>query len=534
MVIYVKAKTSTRSGIGDLKRDDGTIASTDKEKAQVLNDFFQSVFTEEPDGELPKAPQFTFNSPLTNIDFKTEDIRKLLTKLKSGKAAGPDDILTILLNETAEALALPISIIFRKSLDEGRVPSMWKKAKVTAILKKGNRTSANNYRPVSLTCLLCKLMETLIRNKIMDHMQENNLICREQHGFTPGRSCVSQLLDTLDCWTEILDNGGSIDAIYMDFRKAFDSVPHRRLLHKVRAHGIQGSGLDWIDAFLSERKQRVYINGSQSQEGQVTSGIPQGSVLGPTLFIIYINDLPNEVESEVRFFADDTKLFTHSNEQRDREILQADLDRLHQWSVAWLLNFHPEKCCTLKLGKPASDQTYFMADKNSTSGKHPLKTSKAEKDLGVVVDSQLNFKDHVSQATTKANRILGVIRRSFDHLTDHTFVQLYKALVRPILDYGHSVWQPVLETLQQDIEDVQRRATKLIGHLKDKPYPERLSILKLPSLEHRRRRGDMIDLFKYVTGIYDASRPIFELAPNSNTRGHSKKLIKKKVPPSSS
>ncbi|KAK3757934.1 hypothetical protein RRG08_058248 [Elysia crispata] len=272
---YVKAKTSTRSGIGDLKRDDGTIASADKEKAQVLNDFFQSVFTEEPDGELPKAPQFTFNCPLTNIDFKTEDIRKLLTKLKSGKAAGPDDIPTFPLTETAEALALPISIIFRKSLDEGRVPT--------------------------------------------------------------------------------------------------------------------------------------------------------------------------------------------------------------------------------------SDETYFMADKNSTSGKHPLKTSKAEKDLGVVVDSQLNFKDHISQATTKANRILGVIRRSFDHLTDHTFVQLYKALVRPILEYGHSVWQPVLETLQQDIVDVQSRATKLIGHLKDKPYPERLSILKLPSLEHRRHRGDMIDLFKYVTGIYDAS-----------------------------
>ena len=129
------------------------------------------------------------------------------------------------------------------------------------------------------------------------------------------------------------------------------------------------------------------------------------------------------------------------------------------------------------------------------------------------MDSQLNFKDHISQATTKVNRILGVIRRSFDHLTDHTFVQLYKAIVRPILEYGHSVWQPVLETLQQDIEEVQHRATKLIGHLKDKPYPERL---KLPSLDHRRRRGDTIDLFKYVTGIYDVSRPIFELAPNSN------------------
>ncbi|KAL8625775.1 hypothetical protein ACOMHN_012367 [Nucella lapillus] len=369
-------------------------------------------------------------------------------------------------------------------------------------------------------------METLIRNKILEHMQANNLICKEQHGFTPGRSCVTQLLDTLDCWTEILDSGGSIDAVYMDFRKAFDSVPHRRLMLKTKAHGIEGKVLQWTEAFLSGCTQQVFVNGSKSEEARVTSGIPQGSVLGPILFVIYINDLPRQVQSEVRIFADDTKLFTQSNEQKARELLQEDLDSLHQWSVAWLLNFHPEKCCVLKLGHSETDQTYYMKDKNPNNDKHVLTTSKAEKDLGVVVDSQLTFKDHISQATAKANRILGVIRRSFDHLTEHTFIQLYKALVRPVLEYGHSVWQPSQKTLQQEIEDFQRRATKLIGKLKEKPYPERLSILKLPSLEHRRCRGDMIDLYKYTTGIYDTSRPNFELHNGRDTRGHSKKLEK--------
>ena len=167
-----------------------------------------------------------------------------------------------------------------------------------------------------------------------------------------------------------------------------------------------------------------------------------------------------------------------------------------------------------------------MKTKDPNQNSHALASSTAEKDLGVIVDSQLTFKDHIAQATTKANRVLGVIRRSFDHLTESTFIQLYKALVRPILEYGHSVWQPSQKTLQREVEDVQRRATKLLGKMKDKTYPERLAILKLPSLEHRRRRGDMIDLYKYIHGIYDTDRPTFSIYDRRDTRGHSKKLEK--------
>ena len=197
-------------------------------------------------------------------------------------------------------------------------------------------------------------METIVRGKMIAHLKDNNLICDQQHGFTSGRPCVTQLLDTLDCWTEILDKGGSVDVVYMDFRKAFDSVPHRRLMRKVEAHGIRGRVYQWTQNFLTNRTQEVTVNGVRSAEAAVTSGIPQGSVLGPLLFIMYINDLPDHVDNEVRIFADDTKVFKEVKGD-DRSSLQEDLDRLFDWSRDWLLSFHPEKCCFMRIGQPTAD-----------------------------------------------------------------------------------------------------------------------------------------------------------------------------------
>ena len=214
---------------------------------------------------------------------------------------------------------------------------------------------------------------------------------------------------------------------------------------------------------------------------------------------MYINDLPNHVHNEVRIFADDTKLFKEV-QRVDRCSLQEDLDRLTDWSRDWLLNFHQEKCCHMRIGSSTTDSTYSMkeVDNNGDTKRHSLAQTEAEKDLGVIIDNKLSFKNHIAKATAKANSRLGIIRRSFDFLTEKTFVQLYKSMVRPVLEYGQSVWQPALKKLTQDVEDVQRRATKMIGKLKDKPYAERLEVLKLPSLEHRRRRGDMIEVYIYI------------------------------------
>ena len=525
---YASSKLKAKSGIADLMKPDGTKTSNDKDKAEVLNTFFQSVFTEEPDGDLPEPPKYEFKDELNDFDISVEKVKKMLKNLHTGKASGPDGINPLFLANTAESLAIPITILFRKTLSNGKIPDEWKLANVSPIFKKGKKSSPNNYRPVSLTCILCKLMEKLIREKIVDHLEANNLISNKQHGFVSGRSCVTQLIDVLDIWTKTLDDGGSIDAIYMDYQKAFDSVPHRRLVDKIKAHGINGNILSWIQDFLSNRLQKVIINGSQSDEKEVTSGIPQGSVLGPILFVLYINDLPSIVHSDIRLFADDTKLFTRSDVPGATDTLQNDLNNLQIWSEKWLLRFHPEKCHTLKLGHKKSEVTYQMRKKDKDGNCIPiqLEESEFEKDLGVFIDNKLNFKEHTHRTTSKANKIMGVIRRTFDFLTEDVFVQLFKALVRPILEYGNSAWQPYNKSLCQEIEDVQRRSTKLLASIRDLSYPERLAKLKLPSLEHRRKRGDLIEMYKYMHNIYKCDNPRFQTNANKTTRGHSLRIEK--------
>ncbi|CAM1307199.1 ARSA (predicted) [Pycnogonum litorale] len=327
---YVKSKTSARTGIGDLKKQDGTKTSTEEEKANTLNDFFRSVFTVENPGPLPDPPEYEVREELTHIKIQQTSLKKILENLKPDKAPGPDGIPPRILAKSAEQIAYPISILYQRSLDSGTTPAEWKKANVTPIFKKGSRLSPNNYRPVSLTCILCKVMEKIVREEVMKHLQTNDLISKHQHGFVKGRSCNTQLLEAMDTWTELLDSGSSVDVIYMDFQKAFDSVPHRRLILKLEAHGIKQQVLQWITAFLSNRKQQVVLKDTHSQEADVTSGIPQGSVLGPALFVLYINDLPENITNKVKMFADDTKLYGKSDTAEDTNSIQEDLTKLQE------------------------------------------------------------------------------------------------------------------------------------------------------------------------------------------------------------
>ena len=453
------------------------------------------------------------------------------------KAPGPDGIPPGILSAAAKELTKPLSVLFKRTIDEEKLPDEWKKALVSPIYKrKGSKTSPNNYRPVSLTCIICKIMEKIIRKAVMEHLQENNIVTSEQHGFMSGRSCMTQLLESMDAWTEALDEHGSVDIIYTDFQKAFDSVPHSRLMEKISACGIKGKARGWIQDFLTNRTQRVVVNGSTSQEGAVTSGIPQGSVLGPILFVIYINDLPLSVKSQIKMFADDTKLYARVDKMEENGTnqgsadLQDDLDALMKWSDTWQLKFHPEKCCVLKLGQDRGTAYYMdTKDKEGNKTRIRLKETQEEKDLGVIVDQALSFKQHVAEATLKANRVVGNIRRSFDYLSLETFTLLFKSMVRPILEYGHCVWKPDEEKqkgLCVKLENVQKRATKLLGEIKELPYPERLKKLKLPSLEHRRKRGDAIEVYKFLHGKYKVQSPTLELNKDTKTRGHSLKLAK--------
>ena len=223
--------------------------------------------------------------------------------------------------------------------------------------------------------------------------------------------------------------------------KAFDTVPHQRLLLKLESCGIRGKLLSWLTSFLTGRRQRVVVGGKESSWGEVLSGVPQGSVLGPCLFLIFINDLPDVVQSSISLFADDTKLYSQSNDAASTKKLQDDLLKLQDWTAQWQLRFHPDKCTVLKIGRRPSDTqtTYFMKNGMDVV---TLKEVECEKDLGVLVDSHLCFKDHVSTAVLKANRILAVVRRTFVFLNPETMVFLFKGLIRPILEYCQAAWSP--------------------------------------------------------------------------------------------
>ena len=242
---------------------------------------------------------------------------------------GPDELNPLLLKTMAKVFAVPLSLIYQESIRSGKIPSVWKNARVTPLFKKGQKSNPGNYRPVSLTSIVCKCIEKIVRAAVIEPLSRNNLISNEQFGFRNGRSCVLQLIDVMEDWSNYVENDESWDTVYLDFEKAFDSVPHERLLRNVSAYGIRGQLLSWIKNFLTERRQYVSVKGESSSWKDVISRVPQGSVLGPILFIIYINDLPEVVNSTVKIFADDTKVY---NKDTNNVILQQDLDALFVWS----------------------------------------------------------------------------------------------------------------------------------------------------------------------------------------------------------
>jgi hypothetical protein len=343
----------TNAGIANLEKEraprpgeDVELTTSDEEKAEVLLDFFSSIFTTEDKGTMPPFDSRNVQSVLEYIDVTDDKVKSFLLKLNTSKSPGPDGLHPRVLKELAEIINKPLCVIYQQSLTEGVLPSEWKSANISPIFKKGSKKKASNYRPISLSCIVCKGLERLLRDDLTTHMIENNLFSDKQYGFIKGRSTTLQLLHMLDKWTDVLDQGEQLDAIYFDYMKAFDTVPHARLLHKIKGYGIGAHIISWIEAFITGRKQRVNVNGSKSRWTEVISGIPQGTVLGPLLFVIFVNDIPEILHNgtDIYMFADDTTFFRTIKSMTDNTIVQADITNLESWSDKWLLRYHPDKC----------------------------------------------------------------------------------------------------------------------------------------------------------------------------------------------
>ena len=530
---YVNSKTKHPEKVGDLKLkdEDGktVICSSAKAKADSLCNFFSTVFCNEGDSEFEPLHDRICVKEFDLIKVTEDDVLERLNTLNTNKSEGPDLIHPRIIYEIRHEIAYPLTKLFNKSLETKKIPGVWKCANIAPIYKKGRKDEVSNYRPVSLTCVTCKVLESVIRDHLMEHFIVNKLFTNKQFGFLKGRSTVTQLLQILDEWTESLESGGRIDVIYTDFEKAFDKISHKRLISKLKSYKIHSSIVEWIKNFLSDRKQRVRVNGEFSGWADVLSGIPQGSILGPILFIIFINDLADICADNIKLFlfADDAKMYYHIKDTADKDTLQTGIENFVKWTDKWQVKLNTDKCKVVSVHHRRYSNKgvvpYYVIN-NIT-----LEEVNEIKDLGVYYDSLLLFDKHISEKVKKAYMMLGIIKRNFAYISRNCYVILYKSLVRSHLEYANSVWYPKRKMDIDKLERVQKRATKLIPELSKKSYSDRLKALKLPTLTYRRYRGDMIELFKIIKGIYDPMCvPHFELTETPEdyirTRGNKYKL----------
>ena len=324
---YVRSQKQESFGITALKSN-GSLYTDSLSKSEILNQQFKSVFTPPSLTEAPKLPGTPF-PPIKDLHITEHGVFKLIEGINTRKSSGPDGIPGKLLQSLAKELASVLRFIFEQSLLTGDLPTDWTRANVAPVFKKGSKLQAVNYRPVSLTCITCKLFEHIICRHVLGHLEQHKILTELQHGFRSGRSCETQLITTFQDIAESYDKKGSqIDIAVLDFSKAFDTVPHDGLLSKLKHYGIDKNIWQWISNFLKNRKQCVVVDGISSSPVDVDSGVPQGTVLGPILFLLHINDLPSIVSSKVRLFADDCLIYKQIKNNNDQIELQRDLNLL--------------------------------------------------------------------------------------------------------------------------------------------------------------------------------------------------------------
>ena len=381
--LFIKHSRKESSGIPDLKASDGSLLTNSKAKANLLNQHFHSVFS--PLGTPLQHAQHSSGYPcMPPIEIKTAGIDKPISEQDEHKACGPDGIRPIILKRLRASISPTLQCIFSKSLAEGQVPDDWRHANVTPLHKKGNRNDPANYRTISLPCVCCKLMEHIVVSNFMRHLEANHILNPNQHVFREGLSCETQLVELSHVLLTNMYIGHQTDIIILDFAKAFNKVNHNKLIHKLKAHRVDMLTVEWIEAFLSNISQIVVHDGTSSDSVPVTSGVPQGSVLGPALFLLYINDLPDTIDSQVRLFADDTVLYRPIKSDTDHHRLQTDLDKLSEWAMAWDMQFHPDKCLVMNISKKRHPSKFTYSLHNID-----LKTTDTSKHLGIIISQDM-------------------------------------------------------------------------------------------------------------------------------------------------
>ncbi len=520
---FVRDRTKVFNAIPPIISSDDVLCETDSDKAAAFNQYFSSVYT--ISNNLPVPLTQNIKHSINCVEVSPEIVLKYLLRLNCKLSSGPDGIPNLFLRRVAHFICEPLSSIFNVSLLNGCVPENWKVACIIPVPKIYCPSNVDKYRPISLTSSICKVLESIIRDRLLEFCFAHQIFSKTQYGFLPKRSTESQLLSCLNDWHYHLSRRTAVDVIYFDFAKAFDTVCHSKLLSKLYSLGIRGMLWKWIKSYLSNRSQFVKVGDCCSNSSNVNSGVPQGSVLGPILFLLFINDLPDFITySKIYIYADDVKLYLPINSPADSRLLQSDINSVVQWSNFNQLSLSINKCCVLHLGNTDihSQYSYFINGRL-------LVTKNVVKDLGVLIDSNLNFKTHVNSIVQRASLLSTSLFRSF-HVKNHAFLtKLFNVFVRPLLEYASTVWSPQSVEGINLVEGVQRRFTKNLSNLREASYSDRLAVLNITSLQSRRVINDLVILYKIVHGLICLDSADFISFSNAFTRGHNLKIYKSRV-----
>ena len=490
---YIRSKKKGCPSVGPLRGESGQLVNNQGEICNMLVDVFTSVYVVDEPTNVPEAVQPTYEMEPMQISY--DKVLEHLWKLKASSSPGPDGIHPRILKSCALILALPLSIIFAKSLEEGIVPASWKIARVVPIFKGGSKSTPLNYRPVSMTASPCKVMERLLAEHIIKYLEDNHILRDGQFGFRQGHSVEDQLLLMYGEVVERVDAGGIVDVVYIDLSRAFEVVNHGLLLRKLRALGFSEELLKWIESFLVGRSLFVAVGSRESEVKPVRSGVPQGSVLGPLLFLIYVNSLSDGLVSKWFAYADDYKLYC-SNLRGACDTLQSDLNTFSVRASSHNLQLNPNKCVFIRFGSSSTEVSYRL------NGRQLTKVD-SHRDLGVVVDSSLRFHLHIGGLVKKANGLANQLLRGTVCRNARFMVTLFVSHIRPLLDHASRVWNVGYLGDAQQLESVQRRWIMETLGMEGNSYTECLETLKLFSVHGRLLRGDLIKIWQVLNPTID-------------------------------
>ena len=411
-------------------------------KANIFNKFFADKGTPlKNNSVLPKSQIFLAQSRLSTLDFNEEELIKIIRNLNVHKAHGHDDISIRMIKMCDKSILKPLILLFENST-KSSYPDIWKKSNIVPVHKKNDKQLVTNYRPISLVPVFGKIFEKIIFNRIYNFLSEKNLLNHNQSGFRPSDFCVNQLLSITHEVFQAFDCNPTheVRSVFLDISNAFDKVWHEGLLYKLKSMGISGELHSLLENYLSGRLQKVVLNGHTSSWRPVMAGVPQGSILGPLLFLIYINDLPNGLKSNAKLFADDTSLFTIVKDKNEStNVLNNDLSLISKWAYDWKMLFNPDP-------KKPAQEVIFSRKKQSQS--HPtislnnihVERASYQRHLGIILDEKLNFKQHVDNVILKVDKGISVIKKLRHSLPRKSLITIYKAFLSPLIDYGDIIY----------------------------------------------------------------------------------------------